>query len=157
MWRNNTFTLANPTHQTYVASQLEEFFILNSPSSLNWFTLWNAYNAYMRVILIQLSSRLKWDRSREIDNLLQQIKSLETKQQTSPSPTSHNDLFGARLTLRKHLMNKYKSLLKKSKITHYHLMNKPSKLIATRVATIRAKTKIQFILSQSQGHKIKNP
>lgn len=51
-------------------------FSLNAPSTQSNFTLWNSHKAYMRGILIQLSSRLKKDRNKKLDDLFQLIKTL---------------------------------------------------------------------------------
>lgn len=75
----------------------------------------------------------------------------------SPSVSLHKDLLDARLTLCLYLMNEYESQLKQSKVAHYHLMNNPSKLMARRVAAVRHKTKIPFLLFPTRSHKICNP
>lgn len=59
-------------------------------------------------------------------------------------------------SLRQHLMTDYETQLKKSKIKHYNLMNKPSKLMAKRVAAVRHK-KIPFLFSHTQNHKLSHP
>lgn len=75
----------------------------------------------------------------------------------TPNIALHKELFDARLNLWIHLMSENKSQLKRSKITHYHLMNKPSKLMARRVAMVKHKTKIPFLTAQSRGCKLFNP
>lgn len=59
IWKNNTCLLANPEIKKIVSYKLEEFFTLNSSSVPEGFTLWNAHEAYIRGILIQISSRLR--------------------------------------------------------------------------------------------------
>lgn len=73
------------------------------------------------------------------------------------SPSLHKELLDARFGLRQLLMNEHESQLRKSRITYYNLMNKPSKLMARRVAAVRHKTKILFLISQSRDYKITNP
>lgn len=156
-WKNNTYVLSNPTHQTALAKQLVEFFSLNASPDISANTLWNSHKAYMRGVLIQLSSRLKRERTRIMSDLLKRIQTLELQQQSSPHISTHNDLFKARLELRTHFMGEYEYQLKRTKLTYYHSMNKPSKFMARRVAAARSKTKIPFLISQTRGHKITDP
>lgn len=157
IWKNNTFLLANPEIKKEVSAKLEEFFILNSLSVPKGFTLWNAHKAYIRGILIQISSKWKKDRNRTLNELFHTIERLENIMKHAPSMTHHKELLDARLSLRQHLMADFESQLKKSKIRHYNLMNKPSKLMARRVAAVRCKTKIPFIYDQTSKHKILHP
>lgn len=69
IWKNNAFLLANPEIKKKVSSALEEFFTLNSSSVPEGFTLWNAHKAYIRGILIQISSRWKKEKNRSLDDL----------------------------------------------------------------------------------------
>lgn len=90
---------------------------------------------------------------------LRNIETLEDLQRNTPipTPTTHRDLFEARNNLRQHLMNNFEYQLKRSKLTHYHFMNKPSRLMARKVASIRGSTRIPHLRSQSGNHKIINP
>lgn len=106
-WKLNTYILSNPKHQAFLLSKLKEFFSYNCSPSTNAFTLWNSHKAYMRGVLIQLSSRLKRERCQKMNELLQNIKTLETKQQLSPSQENHKTLLISRLDLRQHLMGDY--------------------------------------------------
>lgn len=74
--------------------------------------------------------------------------------QLTPFASFHKDLLDARLTLRQHLMNEFDTQLKRSRVTHYTLMNKLSRLMARKVAAVRHQLKIPFILSQTLPHKI---
>lgn len=156
-WKNNTCILSNPTHQSFITKRLEEFFLTNNSPDIEASTLWNAHKAYMRGVLIQLSSRVKRGKSQKVDTLLQRIKSLEVQQQSSPNSSTHRDLFKARAELRTQLMDEYEYQVKKTKLTYYHAMNKPSRLMARRVAAARTKTRIPFLISQSHNGKIIDP
>lgn len=122
-------------------------FSINGASTQNSFTLWNSHKAYMRGILIQLPSRLKKDYSKKLDDLFQLIKLLEGKMQTSDK-----ELLAARLALQQQ-----KTQLKKSKIADYNLMNKPSRLMARRVAAAWHKTKIPLLWSPTSQSKLFSP
>lgn len=156
-WKNNTYLFMIPEHQKFISQKLSKFFTLNSPSTDNHFTLWNAHKAYIRGILIQIFSRLKKVKTQVLDDLFHQIKLLEGKMQASPTASLHKDLLDARLALRQHLINEYENQLKRTKVAHYSLMNKPSRLMARRVAAVRHKTKIHFLFTPQQTHKIYNP
>lgn len=116
-WRNNMYVLSNPTHQSFVTNKLEEFFSLNASPDISATTLWNAHKAYMRGVLIQLSSRLKREKNQTMSDLLHHIRTLELKQQSSSLQSTHSDLFEARLKLRTHLMGEYEYQLKRTKLT----------------------------------------
>lgn len=155
MWKNNTYLLANPEYREAISSKLSEFFSLNSPSTQNSFTTWNAHKAYIRGMLIQASARWKKDRNKTLNNLFHSIKLLENRLKLCPSVALHKDLLDARLKLCQ--MNEFETQLNKSKVTHYNLINKPSKLMYRRVAAVRHKTKIPFLLSHAQKHKLSHP
>lgn len=99
VWKNNTYLLANPDIKRTISSKLEEFFTLNSTSISDKFTLWNAHKAYIRGILIQISSRWKKDRNKSLDDLFRSIKLLEDKMKLAPSVIHHKELLDARLRL----------------------------------------------------------
>lgn len=61
----------------------------------------------MRGILIQLSFQLKKEKTQKMQDFLKKIKTLETTQRTSPSPSSHKDLFEARLQIRRLMISNY--------------------------------------------------
>lgn len=62
-----------------------------------------------------------------MNDLLQAVKNLDAKQQSSPSPAFHKELFETRLKLKQHLMSEYEYQLKRTKLNYYHSVNKPSK------------------------------
>lgn len=156
-WRNNTYILSNPTHQSVLANKLNEYFSLNSTSSVSEFTVWSAHKAYMRGVLIQLSSRLKKDKSKNMQDLLSTIRRLETLQRTAPTRATHEELCAARLGLRQHLLSDYEYQLKRSKVKYYHSINKPSKLMAKRVASVKGSTRIPYLISSSHNGKLYDP
>lgn len=157
VWRNNTYLLARPETKDMVMLKLKEFFTLNAPSVTDRFILWNAHKAYIRGILIQVSSRWKKERNKQMEDLFHSIKTLEDKVKRSSLPIHNRDLLDARLKLRQHLMFEFEAQIKYSKIKHYNLMNKPSKLMARRVAAARCKTRVPFLYSHARGHKLSHP
>lgn len=55
MWRLNTSLLSHPLYQKQIASEIENYFALNTGSVTNPTLLWIAHNA---CILIQLGAQL---------------------------------------------------------------------------------------------------
>lgn len=108
-WQNNTFILSNPKHQKAILDKLIEYFTINSSPTLSNFTLWNAHKAYMRGFLLQLSSRLKREKNKQMQDLLQNIQRLEHLQRSTPSPATNTELLTARLNQRQHLQSKMNS------------------------------------------------
>lgn len=111
----------------------------------------------MRGIPLQLSSRVKKEKHQKVHDLLNIVKTLENSQKATPSQSIHNDLFKARLELRKQLMGEYEQQIKRFRFTHYHSINKPSKQMARRLAAAREKNRIPYLLSSRHQQKIVNP
>lgn len=84
-WRNDIFTLSQPENLKSIRHALKEYFELNAHSVEDPFTLWNAHKVYIRGLLIQMSSKVKRQQKKRLNDLLTTIQNLEAsnKQNTT--------------------------------------------------------------------------
>lgn len=87
-WRNDISLLSHPEHKIKIAKEL----VYRQRS----FILWNAHKAYIRGLLIKLSSIVKKRRAQQLNNLLNTIKHLESANNNSTSQLLRDQLARAR-------------------------------------------------------------
>lgn len=136
---------------------MTEFFHHNIGSVSESSTLWSAHKAFSRGILLQLLHKTNRQRTRHIDTLTDQIKQLESQNQTSPSHDLNRKLLTLRQELRSHLLVKYKNNLKKSRAQFYATSNKAGKLLSAKLKGQRIRDKIHSIMYPSTGESLQDP
>lgn len=71
--------LHSPQYQPIFSKHLQDLFVNNAGSVEKLFTLWNAHEAYMMGVFIQISATEKRHRNQQLSYLLQRIHDLDTQ------------------------------------------------------------------------------
>lgn len=156
-WRNDTFLFSHPDHKHTINKELHEFFKNNTGSVPDPFTVWNCHKAYIRGILMKMSSVAKKQRNKKLNDLLLQIKNLESINKKAPDPKTSSQLDQLRHDLRILLISQHKHIVKKWKANYYSQGNKAGKLLANQVKEKTIKQKIPFIFHPNTGIRLSNP
>lgn len=138
-------------------SHLSEFFSINKGTASDHGVVWNAYKAYIRGLLIKLSSLHKKRRTQRIDELTTQIATLEQQHKTNPQNPITHQLFNLRQELKTLLLHSFEYLQSRIKATSYATSNKAGKLLATKLRGKRLKTKISQIIHPHTNIPQSNP
>lgn len=155
------FTLCNDPQLMAISSNTSEinkhlryFFDVNVVSDTDLFLLWSTHKAYIRRILIKLSSQAKPQRTRQMTELLDTINKLELVNKSNPTPATRNNIFKTRNKLRKLLTAKQDRWTQKLHATFYASGDTAGKHLAAQIKPRRTKQKIPYILHPSQGGKM---
>lgn len=145
MWRLNTSLLSHPYHQKQIASEIENYFAVNTDSVNDPTHLWNAHKAF-------LSSQGP-TRGKNASPLLiayQTAYALQ-KQPTKQQPSQHLDkeLRSTRRTLSEHLHNNINLSLKRLCLHFYTHNNKPGACLARQLKGSLTQSKISYLTSSS--------
>lgn len=109
--------------------------------------LWCAHKAYIRSILLQMSARLKKQRTIKIDNLIEDIRSLESQNKTLPDVQVSSKLTKLRSDLRRLLLERYDTFVNALRLTHYSAGNRAGKFLAQRLKDQKTRSRIPFLPS----------
>lgn len=109
LWRANNYILQHSSYSPEITDQITEYFELNTGSVSEPGVVWNMQKAYIRGILIKLSSHHKKQRSMRIDTLISQIANLESQNKANPQPTCSAQLLSLRQELKLYLLHTYKN------------------------------------------------
>lgn len=75
-WRNYIYALSQPENTKQISKDLKKFFEINAPLVDDPFTLWNAHKVYIRGLLIQMTTKLRRQRTKRFNDLTK-IQNLE--------------------------------------------------------------------------------
>lgn len=117
--------------------------------------VWNAHKAYIRGMLIKMSSLHKKKRTQRLDELTSQITSLEHK--ANPQPPQTIQLLNLRQELKTLLLHSFEYLQRKLKATSYATSNKAGKTLALKLRGRRLKSKISQIIHPHTNIPQSNP
>lgn len=123
----------------------------------NPFTLWCAHKAYIRGIILQTCSREKRQRTQKIDNLLEDIKTLESQNKNVVDIALANQLAKLCSDLRLILIKQYGKHIKSLKLAHYTSDNRGGKFLAQRLKEQKSRIKIPYLICPTDKSKILNP
>lgn len=82
-----------------LTQHLRDYFLANDTPDANIKSLWNVHKTYLHRILIQLGAQAKRAYSAELQNLLCELQTLETKNKSHPDPSTTSNLTKPRLDL----------------------------------------------------------
>lgn len=129
-WKTKVFIFEHPDHK--ITNELCVFFLTNAPSVSDPFTLWKCHKAYMRGILMKISSVTKKQRNQQLSELLLQTDKLNLVKEKSPDPTISSQLDKTRHELRFLLISQHNHIAQKWKAHFYSQGNKVGKLLAIK-------------------------
>lgn len=98
-WRLNESLLSDPTKVKEINDSLKEYFALNNVDNISPELLWAAHKATVRGKLISIVTRVKRERQLDIEKLEKAFQTLKIKHKCSPTKTSMDQLYAARLEL----------------------------------------------------------
>lgn len=108
LWRANNYILQHPSYSPEITEHLTEHCKHNADSVSEPGVVWIAHKAYVKGILIKLSSQHKKQRSLHIDKLMSQITNLENLNKANPQSTRSAQILSLRQELRLHLLQTFK-------------------------------------------------
>lgn len=144
LWHANNYILQHNKYAPEISDQITDFFLffsLNKGSVSDPGVVWSAHKAFMREMLIKLSSFHKKKRTHCLDELMSQIATLELKLKANPQAPQTNQLLSLKQELKTLLLHSFEFLQHKLKATTY-TSNKAGKRLAQRLKGKRFKTKI---------------
>lgn len=106
-----------------------EYFYINRNSVDNPLVVWEAHKPVVRGVLIRIGSRLKREHTRQTDELLSRLHSLECSHKASLARSTYQDLLTVREELRTLLFHKTKQKLAWAQRAMYEFLNKPGTLL----------------------------
>lgn len=90
-WRFNSILLTEEDYKQFLKNQLSLYFDLNDSPDISRSTLWEASKAYIRGQLISFTSNLTAKRLHYTNDLLNQIKEVDSRYSTNPDPDLYNE------------------------------------------------------------------
>lgn len=157
LWRVNNSIIQHDKYMPEISEQITDFFSLNKGSVPYPAVAWSAHKAYMRGMLIKLSSYRKRQRMQRIDELTAQIVALETRHKSDPQDSQTNQLLSLRQELKTLLLDSYEFLQWKFKASTYSTSNKAGKKLAQRLKGRRIKTRITQLIHPHTNTPLSNP
>lgn len=136
IWPANSQIIHTPAHAAFIPQQLTEFFAINTPSVSSPSTLWCAHKAFIKGLLLQLSSHVKKQRTQKLEILLSKIK--QSLNKANPDTETMHKLFKLRLELRLLLLEQFDKHLASLKLSHYSSGNRAGKFLAQRLQRRKA-------------------
>lgn len=130
-WRNDIYTLSQPYNQDQIKKALREFF--KAPSVDDPFILWNTHKVYIRGLLIQMSAKLRRQRSERLTELLTKTSHLENLNKQKTTQNIREALFVTRQELQTHLVAQHDHQVRSLKALSYRYGNKAGKLLANQM------------------------
>lgn len=121
------------------------------------FTLSNSHNVVIRGILIQISSRVRKQRLRYLNNLFEEIQTFKADNKQTSSQLTRERLFLARQELCSLLIHQHDSHPRSLKAHSYNYGNKVCKLLAHQLKEKMAKQKIAYLIDKDTNGKMYNP
>uniref|UniRef100_A0A8C5MI47 Reverse transcriptase domain-containing protein n=1 Tax=Leptobrachium leishanense TaxID=445787 RepID=A0A8C5MI47_9ANUR len=129
-WRLNLSLLTDPTFVTEMDSHLQAYFETNGDSDTPEPTVWEAHKAVARGLFISKATALKRLRSKYLQQLIVDIRTLELRHQTSTLPSDYQDLLAKRRELNDSLNTDIKFAAQKARCSFALKENKPGRLLA---------------------------
>lgn len=157
IWRANPHILQAPDHGRYIAKHLTDSFLHNAHSVSDPSVLWCAHKAYIRGILLQLSSWVKRQRTQKLEHLLKEIKLLEVQNKTSSDTVLAHKLTTLRSELRLFFFEQSDKHFTCLKLAHYSSGNIAGKFLAQRLRKRQSQMKILHLIHPKTKSKIMNP
>lgn len=146
VWRLNESLLAKKENIEILNTHLNNFFKENNEQSGCNALTWETHKAVIRGILIQIGSREKKARQKEIEDILHKIRQLEIIHKTSINKQTEGELMSLRLSLKNVLDRQSQRYLFMAKYKNYLYANKCGKALASLVRktrTVNAVSKIK--------------
>lgn len=119
--------------------------------------LWCTHKAFIRGIFIQTCSRIKKQRSLQLDKLIADIRVLESINKANPTHSSNITLSKLRTDLRLLLIKQHDKHLNALKLLNYSSGNKAEKFLANNFKTKKIQSRIAYLIDQHSKHKLANP
>lgn len=141
LWRAHNYVLQHEKYSPENSDHLAEFFALNKGSVSDPGMVSSTHKAYIRGLLIKLSSLHK-KRTQLLDELTSQIMTLEQQHKANPQTPQTDKLLSLRQELKTLLLNSFDLLQCKLKATTYSTSNNAGKRLAERLKGRGSKTKI---------------
>lgn len=92
----NKSLLQTPEVLEEVTRELKSYFHMNDSPECNPGILWEAHKAVIRGVLVKHSSRIKKERKRLLNSLLDKIKVVESQHKRTPNSALELELFSLR-------------------------------------------------------------
>lgn len=78
-WRLNEELIQGKEEEEKINEELDQYFKINDTKEITEVTLWEAHKAYIRAILIEIGSRKKMERKKNMEVLIKEIHVLEQR------------------------------------------------------------------------------
>lgn len=155
-WCLNTSLLQDPDYLPQIQVAIIKYFCFNAPSVSNPPILWNAHKACIRGTFIKLASIAKKKFTKTVDDPTVEIRCFETSNKQAPEPTKSDTLHALCHRLSLLFFIHYNHHLKKLRLHHYSLGNKPGPHLAKQIKDAHVRPKISYLLDHN-NQKVTNP
>lgn len=129
-WRLDPLLLSRKPFQNLISDQIDFFIEINSTPGMSYSTIWEALKAYLRGQIISYAAHEKKERGRRLADLSQQIKLVDNKYATSPSPSLYKDRLLLQSEFNSLSIKQTERLLLKTKQTYYEHCDKAGRLLS---------------------------
>lgn len=156
IWRFNPLLLGEKDFQEYLKTQISLYFDVNDNSDTTPGTLWEAFKAYLRGVVISFESAKRKRNRAKLLELDKQIKDLDKENAQTPSNILYKKILSLKYDYNNLLSAKISKAFLYTKQKYFELGDKPHKILARQLRKQEQDRTIHKIIN-NKGEILTNP